>query len=75
MGRTLYKVRDKLFNETDKPSLFFILAETGEPQWDNEEEVTSELTLLGLVGIDTVDEYVSRGFLQIGLRVVCSKMS
>ena len=36
-----------------------ILAETSEPQWDNEEDVTSQLTLLGLVGIDTVDEYVS----------------
>ncbi|KAL9972964.1 hypothetical protein ACROYT_G019365 [Oculina patagonica] len=28
-----------------------------ESQWNNEDAVTSQLTLLGLVGIDTVDEY------------------
>ena len=29
------------------------------PQWENEEDVTSQMTLLGLVGIKTVDEFVS----------------
>ena len=50
-------------------SLLLILVETGEPQWNNEKEVTSQLTLLGLVGIDTVDEYVSNLCWLIGLRV------
>ncbi len=55
--------------------LLFIIVETGETKWDNEKEVTSQLTLLGLVGIDTVDEYVSSGHLQIGLRGVHRKTS
>jgi len=43
------------------------------PQWDNEEEVTSQLTLLGLVGIDTIDENVSS--YKIGLQGVHRKTS
>lgn len=58
-----------------KAAFSTILAETGEPQWDNEEEVTTQLTLLGLVGIDTVDEYVSSRYKQIGLRGVHRKAS
>ena len=42
--------------------LLFLLfiGETREPNWDNEEEVSSQLILLGLVGIDTLDEFVSK---------------
>ena len=43
-------------------TLLFLLSigETRVPNWDNEEEVTSQLILLGLVGIDTLDEFVSK---------------
>lgn len=42
--------------------LLFLLfiGETSVPNWDNEEEVTSQLILLGLLGIDTLDEFVSK---------------
>ena len=54
--------------------LLFLLSigETSEPNWDNEEEVTSQLILLGLVGIDTLDEFVSKRVKEI-LKVVMSK--
>ena len=54
--------------------LLFLLfiGETSEPNWDNEEEVTSQLILLGLVGIDTLDEFVSKRVKEI-LKVVMSK--
>ena len=39
--------------------LFAFLEDSKIPRWDDEEEVTSQLTLLGLVGIDTLDEFVS----------------
>lgn len=35
---------------------FYSLGETSERQWDNEEYATSQLTLLGIVGIETLDE-------------------
>lgn len=54
--------------------LLFLLfiGETSVPNWDNEEEVTSQLILLGLVGIDTLDEFVSKRVKEI-LKVVMSK--
>ena len=35
------------------------IGETSMQYWDKEKEVASQLTLLGLVGIETVDQYVS----------------
>ena len=42
-----------------KMFLLFFVGETSAQQWENEEDVASQLTLLGLVGIETVDESVS----------------
>lgn len=49
-----------MFWPTQLLLFLLLIGETSEPNWDNEEEVTSHLILLGLVGIDTLDEFVSK---------------